>query len=151
MTLEMQKLARSILNLADHARQEVEVYTVSQKALQVEVSDGQVETLREAQQTGVGIRVIDSGRLGLAFTTRLDTESLKDVITLAGANAQSATADEYNILPSPRPTKPMNILDPSMAGACGHQDRLGRNVEVCSEHMITSGQSKAGSLWRCDL
>ncbi len=115
MTLEMQKLAQSVVALAEVTKQEIEVYAMSQRSLQVEVSDGQVETLREAQQTGVGIRVIDGGRLGLAFTTCLDVDSLRNAVRLAGANAQSATADEYNVLPSPRPTQPLDLLDPTMA------------------------------------
>lgn len=115
MTMKMQKLAQSILKLADTARRDLEVYTVRHKSLQVEVSDGEVETLREAQATGVGVRVIDGGRLGLAFTTRLDEGSLRDTIRLATDNAQSATPDEYNTLPSPKPVKDMDLLDPAMA------------------------------------
>jgi PmbA protein len=115
MTMKMQKLAQSILKLADTARRDLEVYTVRHKSLQVEVSDGEVETLREAQATGVGVRVIDGGRLGLAFTTLLDEGSLRDTIRLATDNAQSATPDEYNTLPSPKPVKDMDLLDPAMA------------------------------------
>ena len=115
MTMKMQELAQSILKLADTARRDLEVYTVRHKSLQVEVSDGEVETLREAQATGVGVRVIDGGRLGLAFTTRLDEGSLRDTIRLATDNAQSATPDEYNTLPSPKPVKDMDLLDPAMA------------------------------------
>jgi PmbA protein len=115
MTMKMQKLAQSILKLADTARRDLEAYTVRHKSLQVEVSDGEVETLREAQATGVGVRVIDGGRLGLAFTTRLDEGSLRDTIRLATDNAQSATPDEYNTLPSPKPVKDMDLLDPAMA------------------------------------
>ena len=115
MALEMQELAQSILARADSTRQEVEVYTVKQKSLQVEVSDGQVETLREAQQIGVGIRVIHGGRLGLAFTTCRDSESLEDTLRLAIANAQSASVDEYNTLPASQPPKPMELLDPALA------------------------------------
>ena len=115
MTLEMQDLARSVLRLADTSRQEVEVYTVKQRSLRVEATDGQVETLQEANQTGVGIRVIDRGRLGLAFTTRLDRESLKDAVQLAVANAQSAAADEFNRLPDPQPAESMDLLDPQLA------------------------------------
>ncbi|NMB24004.1 MAG: TldD/PmbA family protein [Firmicutes bacterium] len=115
MTLEMQELAQSVIALAETANQEIEVYVMSQKSLRVEVSDGQVETLREAQQTGVGIRVIDGGRLGLAFTTNLDHVSLKDTIRLAKASAESASADEYNVLPSPKPVQSLDLLDPAMA------------------------------------
>lgn len=130
MTLEMQKLAQSILALADSARQEVEVYTVKQKSLRVEVSDGQVETLREAQQNGVGIRVIHEGKLGLAFTTCLDRKSLEDTLHLAIANAQSATADKYNTLPDSQPVKPMVLLDPTMAKIpVDTKIELARNVE----------------------
>ena len=114
MTLDMQKLARSVLALAESMEQAIEVYAMSQKSLRVEVSDGEVETLREAQQTGVGIRVIDGGRLGLAFTTRVDPASLRETIGLAAANAKSATADEHNVLPPPRPTQALDLLDPAM-------------------------------------
>lgn len=115
MSLEMQQLAQSVIALAGAANQAIEVYATSQKSLKVEVSNGEVETLREAQQTGVGIRVIDGGRLGLAFTTNLDQASLKDTIELANASAKSASADEYNVLPSPKPFTPLELLDPAMA------------------------------------
>ena len=128
--MKMQELAQSILKLADTAHRDVEVYTVRHKSLQVEVSDSKVETLREAQATGVGVRVIDGGRLGLAFTTCLDEESLRDTIRLATDNAQSATPDEYNTLPSPKPVKAMSLLDPAMAQVpVDTKIQLARDVE----------------------
>lgn len=130
MPLEMQRVAQSILDLADRPGQEIEVYATKQKSMRVEVSDGEIETLREAQQTGVGIRIIDGGRLGLAFTTSLDRESLEETIRLAEANAQSATPDEFNILPSPRPVKPLELLDPAMVEVpVGAKIELSRSVE----------------------
>ena len=41
MTLDMQKLARSVLALAESMEQAIEVYAMSQKSLRVEVSDGE--------------------------------------------------------------------------------------------------------------
>jgi len=51
----------------------------------------------------------------MAFTTRLDRESLRDAVQLAAANARSSAADEFNRLPDPKPVEPMELLDSRLA------------------------------------
>ncbi|NLK08344.1 MAG: TldD/PmbA family protein [Firmicutes bacterium] len=114
MTLDMQKLAKSVIDLPLARGLEVEAYATRQRSIRVEVSDGEVETLREAAQTGIGIRVIDDGRLGLAFTTNLGKTDLLNTLKQAVVNAESASSDQHNVLPSAKQTKALELLDPSM-------------------------------------
>lgn len=112
MTLKVQELARSVLELAQRVDGETEVYAIGQTALRIEVSDGQVETMRLSDEKGVGIRFIQGGRLGFAYTTRLDRGSLQEAVELAASNARNSTPDEYNVLPNPGISSPMHLLDP---------------------------------------
>ncbi|MCR4399526.1 MAG: TldD/PmbA family protein, partial [Syntrophomonadaceae bacterium] len=63
------------------------------------VVEQEVETLKDAEEIGVGIRVVSAGRVGFSYTTDLDELSLDAALQRAMGGAAHAAADEYNGLP----------------------------------------------------
>ena len=51
--------------------EQAEAFYDSERELSIEVREGQVENLKVAKDAGLGIRVIQNGRLGYAYTTEL--------------------------------------------------------------------------------
>ncbi|HUW63396.1 MAG TPA: TldD/PmbA family protein [Spirochaetia bacterium] len=78
-----------------------EAYLQRRQKLSVEVREGRVETLQQAGDHGLGLRVIKDSRLGFAYTTDLSREGLARVAAAATANAAAAARDEYRQFPAP--------------------------------------------------
>ncbi|MBP2652988.1 MAG: peptidase modulator of gyrase [Firmicutes bacterium] len=112
-----------------------EAYILDAKSLQVEVANENVETLKFSEDTGIGIRVISAeGRVGFAFSTNIEPNSIKTVIDQAIANSHNTFADRFNTLPLPHSTEfGMNLLDPAIAAA-GVEEKieLAKRVEMAA-------------------
>ncbi|MDA8335314.1 MAG: TldD/PmbA family protein [Peptococcaceae bacterium] len=80
-----------------------EAYLQRRRRLNIEVREGRVETLQQAGDHGLGLRVINDFRLGFAYTTDLSREGLARVAAQAHANAAAAAPDEYRRFPAPAP------------------------------------------------
>ena len=78
----------------------VEVYGVDAAETSVRAYGGEVESLSSARTRGVGIRVIDGGRVGYAHTVDLDDAALDAALADARRNARAATPDPANVLPA---------------------------------------------------
>lgn len=124
--------AVAVKQAQDMGAAEAEAYVLDARSLQVEVADQQVETLKFANDTGIGIRVFTGDRrAGFAFSTGAEPASLRDVVRQALENARNTSADPNNRLPAPGPEiAAMNLLDPAIAAA-GVEDKieLARQVE----------------------
>ncbi|MDR7865278.1 MAG: TldD/PmbA family protein [Sporomusaceae bacterium] len=115
------------LELARHAVREAarqgahaaEAYLLDSKSLLVEVAEQVVETLRFANDTGVGVRIVSSdGKVGFAFATDVSAASLDATVRQAIANSRSTFPDRYNILPTPAGDTPaLRLIDPAIAAA----------------------------------
>ncbi|NQT29232.1 MAG: TldD/PmbA family protein [Candidatus Saganbacteria bacterium] len=79
---------------------QAEVYISSSKTLKITVLDQKVESINEIKEQGVGIRVIKDEKLGFAYTSDFNPDTLSDTIKLAIANAKSTNADKYNGFPT---------------------------------------------------
>lgn len=139
-----------------------EAYVLDARSLLVEVLNQEVETLKLANDTGVGIRVIDrDGRMGFAFSTSVDRASLREVAGQAIANSHNSVADKYNVLPPPTPASPLaNLVDPTIArtpveakiglakaaeAAARTADRRVRRTERCAYEDAEYGVALANS------
>ncbi|MBC7105659.1 MAG: TldD/PmbA family protein, partial [Firmicutes bacterium] len=92
---------------------EVEAFLSFTRELLVEVRDGAVETLKQAEDRGLGVRVIAGGRLGFAFTTDLSAGGLAEATGQAVENARQAAPDRYQRLPDPPADYPqLELEDP---------------------------------------
>jgi PmbA protein len=109
-------LAKNLVEeaLAKGAHQ-AEVYISKGKELTIEVSRGQVETLKNAEEHGLGIRVFVDQKLGYAYTSDLSPAALTTAVERAIANADKTFADSFNVLPNPvLDHRELDIYDPGI-------------------------------------
>ena len=78
---------------------EAEAYAERTRDSSVRVRDGAVEELQQAASKGVGLRVIQSQRLGFAYGTDFSKDGLRRLAEQAVALAKGAAKDEANALP----------------------------------------------------
>ena len=103
--------SRDLLDIADRVigwagdNEQVEAYVAHSKDTEVEVYQGDIETLSTAETDGVGIRVVlpgdDGARQGFAYCGTFDDESLRATLAEARDNATFATPDPFLGLASP--------------------------------------------------
>ena len=101
---ELIDLAKKVVGWASGDEQ-VEAYAAHSRDADVEVFQGDIETLSTAETDGVGIRVIlpgpDGNRQGFAYTGALDEASLRATLAEARDNAAFGTPDPYVGLTGP--------------------------------------------------
>ena len=78
---------------------EAEAFVLHSEDLTIEVREGQVDTLKQAEEIGLGIRVFQGNRLGFSFTTDLSREALGETIRRAVESARYTADDKNNGLP----------------------------------------------------
>jgi len=94
-----------------------EVLLETSRQLNIEVRNGQMETVQESSSHGVGFRVFKEGKMGFAHSNDLSDASLNQAITAAVEFAGHMTPDEHNILPDDQGATPVEgIFDPDLAG-----------------------------------
>jgi PmbA protein len=93
-------VARSVAASA-RAGEEVEAYAVRSRDVDVNVFDGEVESLAVAEIEGVGIRVVKDHRQGYAWAGSLDPDVIADTLTEARDNAGFGSPDELHGLTDP--------------------------------------------------
>lgn len=99
-----------------------EAYISSAKELNIDVREGRVETMKLAEERGLGLRVIREGRTGFSFSTDLSTQGVEEAARQALANCGKAAEDPYLRLPPPGPVYPeLDTYDPGIRGATVEQ------------------------------
>jgi PmbA protein len=93
-------IARNVARTAREGEQ-VEAYVVRTRETDVEVFDGEVESLTTASVEGVGIRVIAGKRQGLAWAGSLAADVIDETLQEARDNAGFGEPDESYGLASP--------------------------------------------------
>ncbi len=78
---------------------QADVYVQDETELSVRAYAGEVEALRSANTRGVGVRVLDGGRLGYAYSSGLEERDAEQAIRAALENAAYVEPDEHNRLP----------------------------------------------------
>ncbi len=95
--------------------EEAEVFSTSGTTLELQVREGRLERISQAQTGGIGIRTIVNRKLSFVYTSDFGKDSLKGVVEKAIALAEQATPDEFNQLPKEGPRKiVMDIFDPEL-------------------------------------
>jgi PmbA protein len=108
----LMKAAEQALNYALKPGVEAEVYACSRRELQIEVAQGQVENLKEAVESGLGIRIVNSQRLGFAFTSDLKPQALKAAAQTALETSGYMPADAHlNLTPGGLEYPRLNTFD----------------------------------------
>lgn len=94
-----------------------EIYISAGRNLSVNILNGEIETIEEADSAGAGIRVIAGGSLGFSYSNSLAMKSLEETIEMAVKFAKLTTPDENNIFPSLNgETEVDGLFDPEMEG-----------------------------------
>ncbi len=98
------ELAQSVVQQATADSDiEIEVIITESSETEIRVDRGEVEKLSQASSRGMGVRVIDGGRTGYAYTSDLSTDSIAQTWRTALELAEIATPDEHRTLPDPQP------------------------------------------------
>ncbi|MCL6610087.1 MAG: TldD/PmbA family protein [Peptococcaceae bacterium] len=83
-----------------------EVYLSNNRELFIEVRDGRVETMKLAGERGLGLRLMKGNRVGFAYTSDLNPESVREAVDQALVNAASTAEDPFRVMPGPAPRYP---------------------------------------------
>ncbi|MGR6836419.1 TldD/PmbA family protein [Syntrophomonas erecta] len=113
MKTYLEKIGQQAIDEAGRHAVEAEVYLLHSRELSIEVIDGQVETLKEAEEIGLGMRVFKGGQVGFAFSSDLSETAVRGIVDDAVRISAFTEADAYNILPEgPLKYPDMEIYDP---------------------------------------
>ncbi|HUJ76625.1 MAG TPA: TldD/PmbA family protein [bacterium] len=86
--MEAQQAAEFVLALArEHRLPDVDLLVSREERLSLRVNRGRVEKVDQATAVGLGVRVVQEGRTGLAHTERLEAEALERAFLAARENA----------------------------------------------------------------
>lgn len=93
-----------------------EAYILHGTALTIEVNNQEVENLKLAEVSGIGLKTLLDGHLGFAYSSALDSQSLQELVANSLANAKETFPDQHNVLPQIQGKVPeMNLYDPTIA------------------------------------
>lgn len=122
-------------NAVEQARkmgaQLAEAYISSTKELNIDVREARVETMKLAEERGLGLRVVRDGRTGFSFSTDLSPQGIREASRQALANCEKTAEDPYNTLPAPSRAYPdLDIFDPAIREATVEQKiEMARQME----------------------
>jgi len=125
--LTIQKAAEAAVGFALKAgAKEADALVESGAQFRVDVLEGKVENLKQAQTRGLGLRVFVDKRTALVYTSDLRESALKDIATRAVDLAKKAQADEHAGLPGTPPAMAsdeasLKIYDPAVAALTPEQ------------------------------
>lgn len=111
------RLAIDVVAKAAKHGVQAEAYLTDSVETEIRVDGGQVEQLSQSGNKGIGVRVIDGGRTGYAYTSDFSEASLDKTVQVALELAQVATPDPNRALPElqPIPDEDLEIFDPTLA------------------------------------
>ncbi len=93
-----------------------EVYIMQSQDLSIEVSNGQIETLKNAETRGLGVRVIKDEGMGYAFSADFSQTALDHAVNQAVANAGIVEKDPFNKIPTEKYEYPkLDLYDPEIS------------------------------------
>lgn len=108
------ELIEEVLKYGSTRAEEVEVYVAKSESVSTDLKKEQVENAGGSEGFGIGIRVIDHGRIGVSATSSRD--EWRRCVDAALASAKLAHPQEWKGLPAPAalPDAPA-IFDPSLS------------------------------------
>lgn len=97
---------------------EAEACLLYNRELTVDVHAGKVETLKEAEEIGIGIRIFNQGRMGFAYSSDLSRRAVEEVVQDAINISGYTPPDPFNQLPEPFTSyRDLPIYDPLIAAS----------------------------------
>ncbi|MEQ8672205.1 MAG: TldD/PmbA family protein [Aggregatilineales bacterium] len=110
------QLAKEIVQRATRDGVQAEALIMDDVSTTLRVDGGEVEQLSQSGSKGLGVRVIDGGKVGYAYTSDFSDEGIQTTINAAHELAQIATPDEFRALPQLQtiPDEDLEIYDPAL-------------------------------------
>ena len=100
--LDMKQAAEHVLMLAgEKGQKDVDVMVERDDSLSIEIQDGKVEKVEQSTSLGLGVRVLEEGRTGLASTERLSQQSISHAFQNACENAKLQDPTQVEMLDAP--------------------------------------------------
>ena len=110
--LDMKQAAEQVLFLAEKKKlKDIDIVVERNESLDLEIQDGKVEKVEQSTSLGLGVRVLDQGRTGLASTERLSSESIELAFKNACENAKLQDPTEVIMLEAPTEIPDSSLLD----------------------------------------
>jgi PmbA protein len=108
------ELVRDIVAKAAARGVEAEAIIIDSQETQIEYSTGAIEKLSQSGSKGLGVRVIDGGRVGYAYTSDFAPARIQTTWQKAVELAAVASEDDFRRLPAPQtiPDEDLEIYDP---------------------------------------
>ncbi len=107
----MSQAAEQVLFLAEKKKlKDVDIVVERNESLDLEIQDGKVEKVEQSTSLGLGVRVLDEGRTGLASTERLSLESIEIAFKNACENAKLHDPTEVIMLDPPKKIPDSSLL-----------------------------------------
>lgn len=103
---------------------EAEAYLLYNRELSVDVREGQVETLKEAEEIGMGIRVFNQSRMGFAYSSDLSAPAVAEAVQNAIDISVYTSADPFNQLPQPVASYPALAIYDDFIAATSLADKI---------------------------
>lgn len=118
--MDYRDLAKKLVHRAKKkGAREAEAFLEIGRQSSCRVREGEIEDLTEATSKGVGLRVISNQRLGFAYTSNFDPDTLNQFVDRALQLAQAAAPNKLNGLPSPKDlahrSEAGELFDPEVA------------------------------------
>lgn len=116
--MEFKALAEKIVKKAlSLGADEAEVYLENTSRLDLDVRNGEVETVKQAASKGLGLRIFKEQKLGFSYTSDFSPESLDDFTKKTVQLSLVAEPKPWNGLPDLREgkLKELDLYDPSIA------------------------------------
>jgi PmbA protein len=127
---DLLELATSVAARAG-AGEEVEAYVLRGRDTEVEVFDGDIESLSSATSAGIGIRVVRDSRQGFAYVGSLDDGVIAETLAEARDNAGFASPDDAVSLAAPDGVAPAGLdLWRDDLSAFATDDKIARATEL---------------------
>ena len=110
--LDMRQAAEQVLYLAEKKKlKDVDIVVERNESLDLEIQDGKVEKVEQSTSLGLGVRVLDQGRTGLASTERLSSEAIELAFKNACENAKLQDPTKVIMLDAPKEIPDSLLLD----------------------------------------
>ncbi|MFA4858534.1 MAG: TldD/PmbA family protein, partial [Candidatus Margulisiibacteriota bacterium] len=95
---------------------DVEVFISSHSSLEIHILDGEIEVLDSYKESGIGIRVLDQGKLGFAYHAGLGLEGAAQCLQQAIENSRCTSANPYlNFSGAKLPKTKLDLFDPQIS------------------------------------
>lgn len=109
---DIRQAAERVLFLAEKKKlKDVDIVVERNESLDLEIQEGKVEKIEQSTGLGLGVRVLDEGRTGLASTERLTSESIELAFKNACENAKLQDPTEVIMLDAPTEIPDSSLLN----------------------------------------